>query len=149
MQRSASRRSRRELSNSNEYLLDEIGVDTVEKEPLEVWGENSIQYSFASLLPRPPLAESGWLGLDDLWVIDRIDVGLRFALPRAARSSYALLQAALFLEEPPSWSICVGHFRKELPEASNFNLPRGNYFSNFHSIVIHAIFAARADGVVG
>ena len=37
MQRSALCRSRRELSN--EYLLDEIGVDTAENEPLEVWGK--------------------------------------------------------------------------------------------------------------
>ena len=43
---SALCRSRRELSN--EYLLAKIGVDTAENEPLEVWGENSIQYSFAS-----------------------------------------------------------------------------------------------------
>ena len=47
VQRGALCRSRRELSN--EYLLDEIGVDTAENEPLEVWRENSIQYSFASL----------------------------------------------------------------------------------------------------
>ena len=40
-------RSRRELSN--EYLLAKIGVDTAENEPLEVWGENSIQYSIVSL----------------------------------------------------------------------------------------------------
>ena len=40
-------RSRRELSN--EYLLAKIGVDTAENEPLEVWGENSIQYSLHSL----------------------------------------------------------------------------------------------------
>ena len=44
---SALCRSRRELSNA--YLLAKIGVDTAENEPLEVWGENSIQYSFASL----------------------------------------------------------------------------------------------------
>ena len=37
MQRRALCRSRRELSN--EYLLDEIGVDTAESEPLEVWGK--------------------------------------------------------------------------------------------------------------
>ena len=43
-----SSRSRRQLSN--EYLLDEIGVDTAENEPLEVWGENSIQYLLHSLL---------------------------------------------------------------------------------------------------
>ena len=36
-------RSRRELSNA--YLLAKIGVDTAENEPLEVWGENSMQYS--------------------------------------------------------------------------------------------------------
>ena len=30
-------RSRRELSN--EYLLHEIGVDTAENEPVEVWGK--------------------------------------------------------------------------------------------------------------
>ena len=42
-------RSRRELSN--EYLLAKIGVDTAENEPLEVWGQNSIHYSFASLIP--------------------------------------------------------------------------------------------------
>ena len=41
MQRSALCRSRRELSNA--YLLANIGVDTAENEPLEVWGENSIQ----------------------------------------------------------------------------------------------------------
>ena len=40
-------RSRRELSN--EYLLAKIGVDTAENEPLDVWGENSIQYSLHSL----------------------------------------------------------------------------------------------------
>ena len=39
--------SRRELSNA--YLLAKIGVDTAENEPLEVWGENSIQYSLHSL----------------------------------------------------------------------------------------------------
>ena len=44
-------RSRRELSN--EYLLAKIGVDTAENEPLEVWGENSIQYSLHSLLVAP------------------------------------------------------------------------------------------------
>ena len=37
-------------SYSNEYLLAEIGVDTAENEPLEVWGENSIQYSLHSLM---------------------------------------------------------------------------------------------------
>ena len=37
MQRSALCRSRRELSN--EYLLANIGVDTAENEPLEVWGK--------------------------------------------------------------------------------------------------------------
>ena len=47
VQRSALCRSRRELSN--EYLLAKIGVDTAENEPLEVWGENSIQYSLHSL----------------------------------------------------------------------------------------------------
>ena len=41
-------RSRRELSNA--YLLAKIGVDTAENEPLEVWAENSIQYSLHSLL---------------------------------------------------------------------------------------------------
>ena len=40
-------RSWRELSNA--YLLEKIGVDTAENEPLEVWGENSIQYSIVSL----------------------------------------------------------------------------------------------------
>ena len=52
--------SRRELSNA--YLLAKIGVDTAENEPLEVWGENSIQYSLHSLgaIPRrseAPLAD--------------------------------------------------------------------------------------------
>ena len=51
MQRSALCRSRRELSN--EYLLAKFGFDTAENELLEVWGENSIQYSFASLGPAP------------------------------------------------------------------------------------------------
>ena len=40
-------RSRRELSNA--YLLAKIGVDTAENEPLDVWRENSIQYSLHSL----------------------------------------------------------------------------------------------------
>ena len=48
MQRSALCRSRRELSNA--YLLAKIGVDTAENVPLEVWGENSIQYLLHSLL---------------------------------------------------------------------------------------------------
>ena len=48
VQRSALCRSRRELSE--EYLLAKIGVDTAENESLGVWGENSIQYSFASLI---------------------------------------------------------------------------------------------------
>ena len=39
-----------QIANSNEYLLAKIGVDTAENEPLEVWGENSIQYSLHSLL---------------------------------------------------------------------------------------------------
>ena len=47
MQRSGLCRSRRELSNA--YLLAKIGVDAAENEPLEVWGENSIQYSLHSL----------------------------------------------------------------------------------------------------
>ena len=59
VQRSALCRSRRELSN--EYLLAKIGVDTAENEPLEVWGENSIQYSLHSL-PRGHLRyEHGWV----------------------------------------------------------------------------------------
>ena len=41
-------RSRQELSN--ESLLAKIGVDTVENEPLEVWGEIIQYYSFASLV---------------------------------------------------------------------------------------------------
>ena len=40
VQRSALYRSRREPSNEYMYLLDEIGVDTADNEPLEVWGEN-------------------------------------------------------------------------------------------------------------
>ena len=51
MQRSALCRSGRELSN--EYLLDEIGVDTAENETLQVWAENSIQCSIASLFLTP------------------------------------------------------------------------------------------------
>ena len=39
-----------QIANSNEYSLAKIGVDTAENEPLEVWGENSIHYSFASLI---------------------------------------------------------------------------------------------------
>ena len=46
--------------NSNEYLLAKIGVDTAENEPLEVWGENSIQYSLHSLpAPRCRAAAAG------------------------------------------------------------------------------------------
>ena len=37
-------------SYSNEYLLDEIGVDTAEIEPLEVWGKFFQYYSFVSLI---------------------------------------------------------------------------------------------------
>ena len=48
MQRSALCRSRRELSNA--YLLATIGADTAENEPLEVWGEDSIQYAIVSLV---------------------------------------------------------------------------------------------------
>ena len=60
MQRSALCRSRRELSN--EYLLDEIGVDTAENELLEVWGKIIQYYSFVSLgailraAPQPAVA---------------------------------------------------------------------------------------------
>ena len=38
------------VPSSNEYLLAKIGVGTAENEPLEVWGENSIQYSLHSLI---------------------------------------------------------------------------------------------------
>ena len=31
-------------------MVAKIGVDTGENEPLEVWGENSIQYSIVSLV---------------------------------------------------------------------------------------------------
>ena len=59
VQRSALCRSRRELSN--EYLLAKIGVDTAENEPLEVWGENSIQYSLHSLGGVPgPSSDQGY-----------------------------------------------------------------------------------------
>ena len=50
-------RSRRELSN--EYLLAKIGVDTAENELLEVWGENSIQYSIVSLAAAGAAERSG------------------------------------------------------------------------------------------
>ena len=56
MQRSALCRSLRELSNA--YLLAKIGVDTAENEPLEVWGENSIQYSLHSYAARGIAASS-------------------------------------------------------------------------------------------
>ena len=36
----------------NEYLPEEIGVDTAENKPLEVWGENSIQFSLHSLMNK-------------------------------------------------------------------------------------------------
>ena len=56
-------RSRRELSN--EYLLAKIGVDTAENEPLEVLGENSIQYSLHSLIrPNAAAADQKRLGLE-------------------------------------------------------------------------------------
>ena len=58
MQRSALCRSRRELSNA--YLLAKIGVDTAESEPLEVWGENSIQYSLHSLGAAAAAARPSW-----------------------------------------------------------------------------------------
>ena len=53
-------RSRRELSNA--YLLAKIGVDTAENEPLEVWGENLIQYSLHSLLAFRPGLRGGRCG---------------------------------------------------------------------------------------
>ena len=59
VQRSALCRSRRELPNSNEYLLDEIGVDTAENEPLEVWGK--IQFIFHS----PPYPRRSWGGSEN------------------------------------------------------------------------------------
>ena len=71
-------RSRRELSN--EYLLAKIGVDTAANEPLEVWGENSIQYSFASLLAAPhpldrrQLAEI-FTAAVDLWALTPLSIG--------------------------------------------------------------------------
>ena len=49
--------------NSNEYLLAKFGVDTAENEPLDVWGENSIQYhSIVSEERRvaPPAAATIW-----------------------------------------------------------------------------------------
>ena len=55
VQRSALCRSRRELSNA--YLLAKIGVDTAENEPLEVWGENAIQYSLHSLVTTETAAQ--------------------------------------------------------------------------------------------
>ena len=45
---------------SNEDLLGEIGVDTAENEPLEVWGENSIQYSFVSLVTSAAADLGSW-----------------------------------------------------------------------------------------
>ena len=51
-------RSRRELSN--EYLLDEIGVDTAENEPLEVWGQ--IQF----IIHSPPYTSRTRGGCDQL-----------------------------------------------------------------------------------
>ena len=43
--------------NSNAYLLAKIGVDTAENELLEVWGENSIQYSLHSLVTTETAAQ--------------------------------------------------------------------------------------------
>ena len=43
-------------SYSNEYLLAKIGVDTVENEPLEVWGKIIQYYSFVSLVPTHVVA---------------------------------------------------------------------------------------------
>ena len=62
MQRSALCRSRRELSNA--YLLAKIGVDTAENEPLEVWGEISIQYSLHSLVSAEQLTERNLEGCE-------------------------------------------------------------------------------------
>ena len=36
----------------NDLILAKVGVDTAENELLEVWGENSIQYSIESALLR-------------------------------------------------------------------------------------------------
>ena len=57
-------RSRRE--RSNEYLLDEIGVDTAENEPLGVWGKiQFITYSPPCTSMVPVDRASAWdqLGL--------------------------------------------------------------------------------------
>ena len=44
--------------------LQKIGVDTAENESLEVWGENSIQYSLHSLVPERAAAEAGRAGAE-------------------------------------------------------------------------------------
>ena len=49
---SALCRSRRELSN--EYLLAKIGVDTAEKEPLEVWAKIQFTIHFTPYVNRFP-----------------------------------------------------------------------------------------------
>ena len=54
-------RSRRELSN--EYLLGEIGVDTAENEPLEVWGKIQFTIHFT---PWSPLEKFGGGGRGEL-----------------------------------------------------------------------------------
>ena len=100
-------RSRRELSN--EYLLAKIGVDTAENEPLEVWGENSIQYLLHSLMlislssytvPRPaPQRFAGrTCGVAQMssirtWKADR---GARSA------GSHSDSQESTVLQEPPA-----------------------------------------------
>ena len=53
-----------QIANSNEYLLDEIGVDTAENEPLEVWGKiqfiiHSPPYACPSLVVGHSSAHSG------------------------------------------------------------------------------------------
>ena len=72
-------RSRRELSNA--YLLAKIGVDTAENEPLEVWGENSIQYSLHSLGAAAEARPARARERDGLRTHLRLDVTRRLLRP--------------------------------------------------------------------
>ena len=107
MQRSGLCRSRRELSNA--YLLAKIGVDTAKNEPLEVWGENSIQYSLHSL--------ADFLGYAGLKGGSESETDNRDGAVSKLRSLQMKLKLGngRKLNEPDEASACARHRQKPSP----------------------------------